>query len=157
MSARIRFDLFFKNASDTTPTQDGTNVRIFTLGVSAAREAELSEAIHYGQLAIAGDRKSVPSILMVSRDLTPALAELYASELKANDYRERLQLQLPPSASDRVTYNWYNPYTRVRHASNAGGGTALRRRPTWWVYLVHSQRTSMSAPAITAAATTSMP
>jgi transcriptional regulator with XRE-family HTH domain len=77
------------NGTDHTPMRSAEAQ--ITLAVAAAREGELSEAIHYGQLAISGDRKSVPSLLMVSRDLTSVLAERYASEPEANEYRERLQ------------------------------------------------------------------
>ncbi len=41
-----------------------------TLGVVAARQGDLDEAISQGEHALNGQRKSLPSLLMVSRDLT---------------------------------------------------------------------------------------
>jgi outer membrane murein-binding lipoprotein Lpp len=40
-----------------------------TLGVVAARQGELEHAVQLGERALAGERKSVPSLVMVSRDL----------------------------------------------------------------------------------------
>ena len=40
-----------------------------TLGVIAAREGDLDEAVAHGRRALAGDRKSLPSLAMVSHDL----------------------------------------------------------------------------------------
>ena len=39
-----------------------------TLGVVAARQGDLEQVIHYGQCALTAPRKSVPSLLMISRD-----------------------------------------------------------------------------------------
>lgn len=44
-----------------------------TRGVVAARAGDLDSAVHEGQLAIAGNRKSLPSLLMVSRELAHEL------------------------------------------------------------------------------------
>jgi hypothetical protein len=41
-----------------------------TLGVVAGRQGDLEQAIHYGERAVGAPRKSLPSLLMVSRDLT---------------------------------------------------------------------------------------
>jgi len=41
-----------------------------TLGVVAARQGDLEQAIHYSKRAISAPRKSLPSLLMVSHDLT---------------------------------------------------------------------------------------
>ena len=48
-----------------------TEARI-TLGVVKAREGDLEGAVDLGMRALSGDRKSLPSLLMVSRDLTRA-------------------------------------------------------------------------------------
>jgi len=44
-----------------------------TLGVVAARQGDLEEAIDQGKRALNGERKSLPSLLMASRDLTMVL------------------------------------------------------------------------------------
>ncbi|MGQ0482000.1 MAG: XRE family transcriptional regulator [Pseudonocardia sp.] len=62
-----------------------------TLGVVAAREGDLDEAVARGRRAIAGDRKSLPSLAMVSRDLGHVLAEQYAGEPEAEVYLDQLR------------------------------------------------------------------
>lgn len=67
-----------------------------TLGVVAAREGELDEAVTHGQRAIAGDRQSLPSLAMVAQDLGTVLADRYAGEPEADAYVEQLRgLQRP--------------------------------------------------------------
>jgi hypothetical protein len=61
-----------------------------TLGVAAAREGDLTGAIHYGQEALSGQRKSIPSLLMVSRDLTKVLHERYPKEEATTSYLDQL-------------------------------------------------------------------
>ena len=51
-----------------------------TLGVVAARQGDLEQAIHYGERALSAPRKSLPSLLMVSRDLTRVLNDQYPNE-----------------------------------------------------------------------------
>jgi len=63
-----------------------------TLGVVAAREGDLDEAVARGRRALAGDRKSIPSLSMVSRDLGQVLAEQYAGEPEAEGYLEQLRV-----------------------------------------------------------------
>jgi hypothetical protein len=46
-----------------------------TLGVVAAREGDVEQAIHHGEQALAGQRKSLPSLAMVSRDLSRVFSE----------------------------------------------------------------------------------
>jgi hypothetical protein len=46
-----------------------------TLGVITARQGDLEQAFHYGELALAAERKSLPSLAMVSRDLTRVLRD----------------------------------------------------------------------------------
>ncbi len=62
-----------------------------TLGVVAAREGDLDEAVSRGRRALAGDRKSLPSLAMVSRDLGHVLAEQYVGEPEAEAYLEQLR------------------------------------------------------------------
>jgi hypothetical protein len=61
-----------------------------TLGVVRAREGDLGEAVTQGLRALNGERKSLPSLLMVSRDLTKVLNEVYPAEAETRDYLEQL-------------------------------------------------------------------
>jgi hypothetical protein len=61
-----------------------------TLGVVAARQGELEEAIHQGERALAGERKSLPSLVMVSRDLTKVLKDRYPNEPATRSYLAEL-------------------------------------------------------------------
>ena len=44
-----------------------------TLGVVAARDGDLEQAVQLGSQALSGTRKSLPSLIMASRDLTKVL------------------------------------------------------------------------------------
>lgn len=61
-----------------------------TLGVVAAREGDLDEAVTHGQRALGGDRKSLPSLTMVAQDLSQVLRERYQGEPEADAYLEQL-------------------------------------------------------------------
>ena len=61
-----------------------------TLGVVAARQGDLEHAVHYGEQALSGPRKSLPSLLMVSRDLTRVLKDRYPAERAAKTYIDQL-------------------------------------------------------------------
>ena len=61
-----------------------------TLGVIRAREGDLEGAVDLGTRALTGDGKSLPSLLMVSRDLTRVLNERYSSETQTRDYLDHL-------------------------------------------------------------------
>ena len=61
-----------------------------TLGVVAARQGDLEQAIHHGEHALAGQRRSLPSLLMVSRDLTKVLNEQYPGEEQTRAYIDHL-------------------------------------------------------------------
>jgi tetratricopeptide (TPR) repeat protein len=61
-----------------------------TLGVVAARQGDLDQAIHYGERALTAPRKSLPSLLMVSRDLTRVLNDQYAREPETQAYLDQL-------------------------------------------------------------------
>ena len=62
-----------------------------TLGVVAARQGDLDEAVHQGERALNGQRRSLPSLLMVSRDLTRVLNDLYPAEPGTRQYLDHLQ------------------------------------------------------------------
>jgi hypothetical protein len=61
-----------------------------TQAVIAARQGDLEFAIHEGVRALSGQRKSLPSLLMVSRDLTRVLKEKYSSTPQTESYLEQL-------------------------------------------------------------------
>jgi tetratricopeptide (TPR) repeat protein len=61
-----------------------------TLGVVAARQGDVERAVHHGRRALNGRRKSLPSLLMVSRDLTRMLKERYPDDPVAKSYIDQL-------------------------------------------------------------------
>jgi hypothetical protein len=60
-----------------------------TLGVVRARGGDLEGAVSLGMRALPRDRKSLPSLLMVSRDLTKVLHDRYSSEVQTQDYLDQ--------------------------------------------------------------------
>lgn len=62
-----------------------------TLGVVAAQQGDLDQALAYGQRALEGDRKSMPSLLMVSRELAVVLNDRFKSEPEATNYLAQLR------------------------------------------------------------------
>jgi tetratricopeptide (TPR) repeat protein len=62
-----------------------------TLGVIAAREGDLEQAVACGRRALAGDRLSLPSLLMVSTELASVVKERYSADAEAADYLEQLR------------------------------------------------------------------
>jgi tetratricopeptide (TPR) repeat protein len=64
-----------------------------TLGVVAARTGDLEKALAYGRQALAGDRQSRPSLLMVSSELGTELAYRYPGHPEAAAYLEELRDQ----------------------------------------------------------------
>ncbi|MEU4463560.1 hypothetical protein AB0G20_07585 [Streptomyces sp. NPDC024017] len=61
-----------------------------TLGVTAAREGDLEQALIMGVRVLEGDRKSVPPLIMTSRKLAAEMRRRYAAEPAAQDYLNRL-------------------------------------------------------------------
>ena len=61
-----------------------------TLGVVAARQGELEQAIQHGERALSNERKSLPSLIMVSRDLTRVLKDRYPNEPATKSYLDEL-------------------------------------------------------------------
>jgi hypothetical protein len=71
-----------------------------TLGVVRTREGDLGEGVSQGLRALSGERKWLPSLLMVSRDLTKVLNDCYPAEAETWDYLERLgTLSAAPAVS----------------------------------------------------------
>ena len=62
-----------------------------TLGVVAARQGDIEQAVHQGGQALTGPRKSIPSLAMVSRDLTRILRERYSKVQATTTYLDQLQ------------------------------------------------------------------
>ncbi|MFD9034246.1 hypothetical protein ACFVZW_24350 [Streptomyces sp. NPDC059567] len=54
-----------------------------TLGVTAAREGDLEQALIMGERALQGDRQSVPSLIMTSRELAAEVKRRYSHEPSA--------------------------------------------------------------------------
>jgi hypothetical protein len=61
-----------------------------TLGVVAARQGDLEAAINQGERALSAPRRSLPSLLMVSRDLTRVLNDQYPSEPATQAYLDQI-------------------------------------------------------------------
>lgn len=62
-----------------------------TLGVVAARQGNIELAARYGKRALEGERQSLPSLLMVSRELGAILKENYQDVPEASEYLEQLR------------------------------------------------------------------
>lgn len=61
-----------------------------TLGTVAARRGDVDGAIEWGQAALNTDRQSLPSLLMVTRDLTSAIQQAAPDAPQVVDYLERV-------------------------------------------------------------------
>ncbi|WP_199787075.1 tetratricopeptide repeat protein [Streptomyces sp. CNS654] len=57
-----------------------------TLGVVAAREGDLETALVYGERALAGERRSLPSLAMVASDLGRVLQMNYGNSSDAQEF-----------------------------------------------------------------------
>jgi tetratricopeptide (TPR) repeat protein len=62
-----------------------------TLGVAAAREGDLEQALIHGERALQGTRQSVPSLIMTSRELAAVIRQRYESEPAAQEYLTHLR------------------------------------------------------------------
>ena len=62
-----------------------------TLGVVAARKGDIEQAISWGNQALDGSRKSVPSLLMVSQDLVDVVARESSRDPDVAAYLDRLR------------------------------------------------------------------
>ena len=63
-----------------------------TLGVVAARQGDVDAAVAEGEKALSNPRKSLPSLLMASRDLTRVLTDLYPAEPSTRQYVDHLHV-----------------------------------------------------------------
>lgn len=62
-----------------------------TQGVVAARGGDIEQAVSLGREALSGARKSLPSLLLVSRSLASILDNRYATEPVVQDYLDELR------------------------------------------------------------------
>jgi hypothetical protein len=62
-----------------------------TLGVVAARRGDLEQAVSLGRQALAIDRKSRPSLLMVGSELDSVLQEKFTGEPAVTEFHEQLR------------------------------------------------------------------
>ncbi|WP_181800374.1 XRE family transcriptional regulator [Streptomyces ipomoeae] len=62
-----------------------------TLGVVAARQGALDEAVSYGMKALGGERQSLPSLAMVADDLGGLLSKEHANVPEAQEFLGHLQ------------------------------------------------------------------
>jgi hypothetical protein len=92
--AEVYADQVIESATDF----DGTErlpMRIaeanITKGVVAARSGDLDLALNFGRKALSGDRKSIPSLLMVSRELREIVQRDYNSNPDAAAYLDELR------------------------------------------------------------------
>jgi transcriptional regulator with XRE-family HTH domain len=69
-----------------------------TLGIVAARSGDLDSAIAYGRKAVAGVRKSLPSLAMHTRELRHVLHERYPRDPKVDRYLNELAAITAPAA-----------------------------------------------------------
>lgn len=63
-----------------------------TLGVVAARQGAIDEAVSYGMKALGGERKSLPSLAMVATDLGGVLARDHNDQPQAREFLDHLQV-----------------------------------------------------------------
>ncbi|MFF4409852.1 XRE family transcriptional regulator [Streptomyces sp. NPDC001404] len=63
-----------------------------TLGVVAARQGAIDEAVSYGMKALGGERKSLPSLAMVAEDLGGALARDHQEQPQAREFLDHLRV-----------------------------------------------------------------
>lgn len=92
--AEIYADEVIRNSTDF----DGTErkpMRIaearITLGVAAVNAGDLGKAVALGRKALDGDRRSLPSLMMVARDLSTALHRHYPAERETEEFAEHLR------------------------------------------------------------------
>lgn len=62
-----------------------------TLGVAAARGGDLDTALSHGEQALAGDRRSMPSLALVATDLGEVLHDRYSKAPEATDFIAHLR------------------------------------------------------------------
>jgi hypothetical protein len=74
-----------------------------THGVVAAREGDIEQAVVYGRMAFKGTRKSLPSLLMVSRELAQLVRQTNPDHPVVQDYLDELRALRESSETQRST------------------------------------------------------
>jgi tetratricopeptide (TPR) repeat protein len=69
-----------------------------TLGVVAARQGDLDQAVEFGNSALGGERKSIPSLIMCSSELVRMLSDRKADSGDAASYIDRIRALATTSA-----------------------------------------------------------
>jgi hypothetical protein len=67
-----------------------------TLGVVAARQGDVERAVHHGQTALDGERRSIPSLLMCSNELAHLVQPHQRDNPEVRDYLDRLDTLRQP-------------------------------------------------------------
>lgn len=67
-----------------------TEARV-TLGTVAARQGDVDGAVEWGTAALSTGRKSLPSLLMVTRDLTAAIQGAAPDAPQTREYTEQVR------------------------------------------------------------------
>jgi hypothetical protein len=62
-----------------------------TLAVVAARQGDLDAALAYGERALSGDRRSLPSLAMVAGDLGSVLQQRYGTVSEVQEFLQHLR------------------------------------------------------------------
>ena len=78
------------NADGTSSSPMRSAEARLTLGVVAARNGDLDQAVNHGQEALAIDRRSQPSLLMIGKELDDVLRQRYGSEPGTTDFHDAL-------------------------------------------------------------------
>ncbi len=73
-----------------------------TLGVLAAREGDVEAAVHHGERALAGDRQSLPTLVMCSRELGSVLRQRCSAAPQTATYLDRLASLTPTTSQPSI-------------------------------------------------------
>jgi hypothetical protein len=104
-----------------------------TLGVVAARSGELDAALSYGRTALAIDRRSQPSLLMIGTELDAVLQEWYERRPGAIGFHNELCYYVPrccltaAELTERHVFKLSSLMTWVSDASREVSGTSVSR------------------------------
>jgi hypothetical protein len=63
-----------------------------TLAIVECRRGELERSINLGLIALDGDRKSLPSLLMIAGELDAELSQRWPDEDRVEDFREAVRM-----------------------------------------------------------------
>jgi hypothetical protein len=78
------------NADGTSTSPMRSAEARLTLGVVAARTGDLTQAVSHGRTALAIDRRSQPSLLMIGKELDEVLKQRFPSEPDTANFHDAL-------------------------------------------------------------------